>query len=131
MGQVISLTEYRKKKNKIPEITDYDKYIELVRSLLGEWTDHKRFNRLNKFVGDEINEPSDNYITDLNLLNQIELGIGIRTMIFHPSSTDKEDTGFISGFRYKDQSYPTPALPTEAEARAFNVVLYMRMMTNV
>ncbi len=131
MGESLSLADYRKKRVRSDVEIMRDRFMSIVRGINTDWQRAERRGRLDEWIAEELDDEVDDYTTDLNLLNQIETGIGVRTMIFHPyAAYAGNTTGFAAGFRYQDEVFATPAMRTEAEARAFNILLYLRMMTD-
>lgn len=66
-------------------------------------------------------------IDDLNILSMIERMIGLNPVIFSPTCTDANMTGWIAGFNMADCMFSSPEMNTEAKARAFNIILFLEL----
>ena len=66
-------------------------------------------------------------VEDLNVLASIERMVGLNPVIFSPTCTDANMVGWIVGFHMSDCVFSSPELKTEGLARAFNVLLFLRM----
>ena len=64
---------------------------------------------------------------DLNVLANIERMIGLNPVIFSPTCTDANMVGWIAGFHMANCVFSSPELKTEGLARAFNILLFLRM----
>ena len=69
----------------------------------------------------------DKAIEDLNILSKIERMIGLNAVIFSPTCTDANMTGWIAGFNMADCMFSSPEMNTEAKARAFNIILFLEL----
>ena len=69
----------------------------------------------------------DKAIVDLNILSKIERMIGLNPVIFSPTCTDANMTGWIAGFNMADCMFSSPEMNTEAKARAFNIILFLEL----
>lgn len=66
-------------------------------------------------------------IEDLNVLASIERMVGLNPVIFSPTCTDANMVGWIAGFHMANCVFSSPELKTEGLARAFNILLFLRM----
>lgn len=66
-------------------------------------------------------------IEDLNILSQIERMLGLNSVVFSPTCTDANLTGWIAGFNMADCMFSSPEMNTEAKARAFSILLFLRL----
>ncbi len=66
-------------------------------------------------------------VEDLNVLASIERMIGLNPVIFSPTCTDANMVGWIAGFHLENCVFSSPELKTECFARAFNILLFLRM----
>jgi hypothetical protein len=66
-------------------------------------------------------------IEDLNIISQIEQSIGLCPVVFSPGNTTANPDGWISGFYMLECMFSSPEMKTEAKARAFSVLLYLKM----
>ena len=76
-----------------------------------------------KFKRYELNKA----VEDLNVLASIERMIGLNPVIFSPTCTDANMVGWIAGFHMASCVFSSPELKTECLARAFNVLLFLRL----
>lgn len=106
---------------------------ELINQTIGKH-DFQFFLTLKKQLPNEIindfryrNQSLDESLKDLNILSKIERMIGLNPIIFSPTCTDANLTGWISGFHMAECMFSSPEMDTEAKARAFSIILFLRM----
>jgi hypothetical protein len=126
MGNVINLFAKTKEENpplSFSEIADYCK-----EALISDWEMYSKKNKLQEFIfasivpyGDEL----EDYTCDLNALSLVELRIGISTSIH------KVDSHWVAGFTVDDLLITTPRFGNEALARAFNILMFMKIRREV
>jgi len=99
-----------------------------------EKTDYEFLNVLKQHLPEEVlndfywrSNPIDKAIVDLNVLSKIERMIGLNPVIFSPTCTDANMTGWIAGFNMADCMFSSPEMNTEAKARAFNIILFLEL----
>lgn len=66
-------------------------------------------------------------LEDLNILSRIERMIGMNPVIFSPNCTDANYTGWISGFHETSCMFSSPEMESEAKARAFTILLFLKL----
>ena len=106
---------------------------ELISQVIGKH-DFQFFLVLKKQLPEEIlsdlryrQESIDDAIQDLNVLSKLERMVGINPIIFSPTCTDANMVGWISGFYMAECMFSSPEMDTEAKARAFSIILFLRM----
>lgn len=106
---------------------------ELIHKLIGK-TDFEFFLVFKKLLPEEIVEDFkfrgnslNGAIEDLNILSKIERMIGLNATIFSPTCTEANMTGWIAVFNMAKCTFSSPEMNTEAKARAFSILLFLRL----
>lgn len=100
--------------------------------LLEDWNRMVRVNRINEFIRSLLPQSTNsevNYTSDLNAVSKLELNFGLSPMIYFPGTAYKEQLGWIVQLAYDDQMIRTPELASESSARAFAVLLFLKVRT--
>lgn len=85
---------------------------------------------INYFHDKEISfydDDDETLLHDLNLLAKIEKMIGLNSLIFSPTCTDSNPTGWIAGFHMVECMFCSCEMKTESKARAFAIILFLKM----
>jgi len=69
----------------------------------------------------------DNALEDLNILSKIERMLNVNPVIFSPTCTDANLSGWISGFNETSCMFSSPEMESEAKARAFAILLFLKL----
>lgn len=106
---------------------------EIIQEVIGQ-TDKSFTNVLKKYLPKEITEdfirrniPIESIVPDLNILSSIERMLGMNPVIFYPTCTDANMSGWISGFHVDGCMFSSPEMETEAKARAFTILLFLKL----
>ncbi len=125
-AQVIHLRPVPKKVLELSEIIEH-----ATESLMGDWERMVRVGRINEFICSLLpisTEGESTFIlSDLNLIARIEVNLGIYPMIFFPGTAYPEQLGWIVQTKIGDQLTRTPELANEASARAFGIMLHLKV----
>ena len=105
----------------------------IIRQVVGK-SDFEFLTVFKKYIPDEViddfysrGSSINKAIVDLNILSKIERMIGLNPVIFSPTCTDANMTGWIAGFNMADCMFSSPEMNTEAKARAFNIILFLQL----
>lgn len=111
---------------------------EIIQHVLGK-TDFEFFQFFKKNLPNEVIEDfkyrnfafrsgfDSTSIEDLNFLSQVERMIGLNAVIFSPTCSDANMTGWIAVFNMADCTFSSPEMNTEAKARAFSILLFLKL----
>ena len=109
----------------------------VIKEVIGK-TDEEFRNHFNKTLPDEVVKDFnrkkislDDSLADLNILSKIERMIGMNPVIFSPTCTDANCTGWISGFYESGCMFSSPEMESETKARAFAVLLFLNLKETV
>lgn len=133
MSNVISLSEKRAEKLGASKANQGIKPIselveEITSDLLTDWEKMVKKNRLNEFFKTTLSKDNDlNYLSDLNALSKIEQSIGLSSQIYAPGTILAKHLGWIVHFFIGAERVSTPELGFETYARAFSILLYMKL----
>lgn len=100
--------------------SDFEFYQVFKRNLPTEVLDDFKYRTLKPRLDSTV-------IEDLNILSQIERMIGLNSVVFSPTCTDANMTGWIAGFNMADCMFSSPEMNTEAKARAFSILLFLKL----
>lgn len=115
----------------VAPLTNFDVFKEAVDDCLEEWQKHAVNNSLSEFVYKTLPEfarlsKRQDYLNDLNIINAVEQKLELPITVISPGSTPENRMGCLVSFRRGDESYYyPPIMPSEAMARAFNLVVYV------
>lgn len=124
MAQIFDLAAYRRN----PEQEWIKLLIESVDYLVGEWESSSKRNILNEFFKKMVSRSSElNYTTDLNAIGNLEREYALATVAYSPFSLSSIQAGWIVAFKFKDRPVHTPELVSEAQARCFSLLLFLRL----
>ena len=128
MSNVIQLSHHRKDPEK-----EWESFlIESVDYLIGEWETAVRKNCLNEFFRTYAYRTNDrNYTSDLNAISSLENDYSLGLINYAPFSLSNHQTGWISAFKVFNKSVHTPEFVSEAQARCFALLLFLRLKTFV
>lgn len=125
MSATIIQMQWPKKKVEFSELMD-----QISENLLDDWERMIRVGKINDYVRAALPlsaaADSVNYLGDLNALSNIEIKLGVSPMIFFPGTAYPEQLGWIIQLNLGKHLLRTPELASEASARAFGILLYLR-----
>lgn len=133
MAEIFDFTKHRLQKTQPAKIITIDDLKrEAVDFLLADWEKMARNNRLNDYFKSSLPNSIDsvckvNYMADLNGIAALELNLELFPAMFGPGATRKEQLGWMVQFKIGDQYVCTPELASEAYARCFGILLYLRV----
>ncbi|MEM2159477.1 MAG: hypothetical protein QXN55_00830 [Candidatus Nitrosotenuis sp.] len=107
-------------------------YADAIDDVLSLWQSAISADRLNELFLSEVSpkvklKNVENSIEDLNFLSSVEAQLGMKIVIFWPETTNSNRAGWIAGFELSEGAFATPELASENYARAFNVLLFLRL----
>lgn len=129
MGEVVDFTARRLKEHKKP-VTMEELAGKATEFLLTDWEKMARNNRLNDYFSASLPHSTDqnkNYMGDLNEIASLELNLNVFPMIFFPGTSDRKQLGWVVQFLLGSHRISTPELATEAYARCFSILLYLKL----
>jgi hypothetical protein len=98
--------------------------------LMDEWERMVKVGRINEFFRDKLGAYAHegvNYINSLDELSKLEIRLGVQPMVFFPETAFKEQLGWIVQLRYGELMARTPELASETSARAFGILLHLKV----
>lgn len=131
MSNVIDFTAHRlKEKRKATTIVELS--AKATDFLLGDWEKMARNNRLNDYFRNSLTHAIDpnskvNYMSDLNEVAALELNLDLYPMVFFPGTLQPKQIGWLVQFHLGKEKISTPELATEAYARCFAILLYLKL----
>lgn len=120
---------------KTTEKSSIDVFHEVYQKTQDAWQYNAFRNKLNVFIESQIPKivftpKGGDYLNDLNLLSEIERKLGMNVVVFCPGSTKENVYGWLAGFHRDEDVFSTPPdMATEANARAFNILLFIALET--
>jgi hypothetical protein len=127
MGNVVSLSTYRKKIVKVKYVpTEDDEFKLLLEGLTSQWAYHHNKNNLNSFIAGKLQIEEQPFVEDLNLVAELEADTNLTVCVTAPTYIDND--GWQSNFIFDDIVYSTIELSTESRARLFGVLLFHAVM---
>ena len=133
MGEVVDFTARRLKEKPKP-VTMEELMAKAIDFLLTDWEKMARNNRLNDYFRQSLPNLIDsgektNFMGDLNEVAALELNIELYPMVFFPGTTDRKQLGWIVQFFLgkNNERISTPELASEAYARCFAILLYLKL----
>lgn len=133
MADIINLADKRKQvKVEKPKATFEEVYFFCVEHIEEEWEKAAKTNRLNEFFvanAEPYSTTDVNYLSDLNAISALEAKVGVSVFIRSPDSTDDDagNVGWIAGFIVQENMVSSPEMFTEAYARCFNILLFIKL----
>lgn len=130
MGEVVDFTA-RRLKEQLKPVTMEILMAKAVEFLLGDWEKMARNNRLNDYFRQSVpqidNLTKTNYMSDLNEIAVLELNLELFPMVFFPGTIERKQLGWIVQFFLGKERISTPELASEAYARCFAILLYLKL----
>jgi len=133
MAEIIDFIARRNEKLRgAPAVTISELSAQATQFLLGDWEKMARANRLNDYFRQSMPSSVDqfskiNYMNDLNEIAKLELNLDLRPMIFFPGTTHRTQIGWVVQFKLANTTVLTPELASEAYARCFSILLFLRV----
>jgi hypothetical protein len=133
MGEVVDFTARRlAKQQPLKQITWDQVRAEAIDFLLGDWEKMARNNRLNDYFKRSLSSTIDhgskvNYMSDLNEIATLELNMELYPMIYFPGTISGQQHGWVVKFKLEKETVSTPELASEAYARCFAILLYLKV----
>lgn len=131
MADVINLGDHRKSKTpKRPEPSIEEMAAWCVDEIMPQWEKFSHANRLIDFIKQSIPQyarDNVNYLQDLNSIADLESKIGIHVQVLSPGFNEAHPHGWVVAFRLNGKIIGTPWMASEAHARAFCVLLYLKL----
>jgi hypothetical protein len=87
----------------------------------------KHLNDSIKFGLKDFSNEALGVVDNLNSLSFIETRLKLRPVIFAPGQNSITQSGWIAGFKSQRSLFTSPEMETEALARAFNIVLFLKL----
>lgn len=125
MSNVINLAERRKAPKTLVELA-----VLSSEEITAHWERFARNNRLNDYFVQSTpswSDPKINYLADLNALSIIEQRLDLTLVLYSPGSIDSSQIGWIASFKLNDIRVETPPMVSEAYARCFNILLFLKL----
>ena len=129
MADIINLADRRKQLDiqppTIKQLTE-----KCIDEISHNWEKFARGNRLNDYFMQSVfnwTSPGIDYLSDINALSQIELKINLTLALLAPGAAGKSQLGWIAGFTINSNRIETPFMLSEAYARCFNILLFLKL----
>jgi len=126
MADVINLADRRKAAP--PTIQELAKTC--TEEIQGNWERFARNNRLNDYFVQSCptwTQPNVDYLSDLNALSVIEGKINLNVLVTAPGVSAPDQVGWLALFKINGLSVGTPPMFSEAYARCFNILLFLKL----
>lgn len=138
MGSISNLAAFKKKValSKFKLVTRKDE-VEAVRlvmeGLWSQWTFHRNHDTLNEFISERLfDTDGTDWVNDRNAVAELEQNVNLQFSLESPGYTFDNLTGWRARFVWTSQdSYETPVLRTELEARVYCVLMYFAVASAV
>jgi hypothetical protein len=99
-------------------------------ALLDMWLEAVRVNRLGPFFASMLPasaDPAVPYTSSLDAVAGLEQTLGVAAATFAPGTFDAAQIAWRAAHAVEGATVLTPELPTEAQARCFNILLCLRL----
>lgn len=131
MSNVIDFTAHRLREKK-KATTIVELAAKATDFLLSDWEKMARNNRLNDYFRNSLTHSIDpnskvNFMSDLNEIAALELNLDLYPMVFFPGTMQPKQIGWVVCFLLGKEKIATPDLATEAYARCFAILLYLKL----
>lgn len=126
MAEIISFADHRKPEKP----TFLQVAVRCQDEIATNWEKFAKGNQLNDFFVSSVpswTKEGVNYLSDLNALSQIENKIKLLVQISAPGTLDKQQLGWVAAFTINDTKIETPFMFSEAYARCFNILLFLKL----
>jgi hypothetical protein len=130
VADIISLDDHRKVPLEKPSL---EELIALCsEEIAGNWERFARNNRLNEHFTNCVplhlgTRAGVNYLADLNSLSVVESKINLPLELHAPGVSSAGQLGWVASFTLNGTRVVTPFMPTEAYARCFNILLFLKL----
>jgi hypothetical protein len=131
-SNVIDFTAKKIEKQSSEPMTFETIVLESIDFLLGEWERNVRSNRLNEYFKNSI--PSfvekysrTNFMSDLTELAKLELNFNYSPIVYTPYTLDPSQFGWMVSLKIGEHRVNTPDMANECYARAFALLMYMKI----
>jgi hypothetical protein len=131
MGASIQdLSSFRKKKEeeKKKESRDYQQieFNKAVDYIFTDWECAYLRGNIAEFISSRIGVNVKDAF-DLNAIASVEKSLGMEIALFYPRALQTNPNGYIAGFNHSKYALATPEMPSEAEARVMNILLFLEV----
>ncbi len=129
MGDIVNLTDFKNvKASEKPIPTTQELFDHCLEGAIPDWEASFFKNQ----TGDLLSTESGIKISDhrdFAQLKTFETEIGLGPIVFAPGTMMKRAnfSGWVAGFSMNGNSFATPEMTTEQDARAFNALMYLRL----
>lgn len=127
--------EKPKGKAKIERIlTNQDVFQEVLEDVMHNWEWNAKKNKLNQLIESKLpafakGPDNADYLNDLNVIAFAEQKLGMLVTMCYPQVTQSNPNTWIVGFHRGTEVFTiSPDLPSEANARALNILLFLTFM---
>ena len=128
MADIIDIGLWRKLEKQKPTLEDLAFWCH--EDILSSWEKFARQNRLIDFFRQSIPQAyvdDSNPLQDLNAIASLEAKLNIQPQVVAPGFDPAQLGGWAAAFRINGKVIATPWLTTECLARAFNILLYLKL----
>lgn len=132
MGAVVNLAERRKVKPVKPTVLELATFV--CDDILDHWNKAASKNMLNEYFmtcTPPYSYAHVNYLEDLTAIGEMERRIGLWCQVISPHFGNPELPGWIAAFRVGSTTITTPFFTSEAFARCFNILLFLRVNRDI
>lgn len=130
MAAIQDLSSFRKKKedekkkeSREHQQTEFQKAVDYI---FTDWECAYHRGEIAEFISSRLGIGiKDAY--DLNVIAGVERSLGMEIALFYPNALPSNPNGFIAGFNHAKFALATPEMPSEAEARVINILLFLEV----
>jgi hypothetical protein len=128
MAEIINIADRRKKTTVTPTVQEVAQFaIEEIDTHWGKFASNNRLNDYFVQYTPSWSQTNVNYLEDLTALSVLERKIHLEPQIIAPGFSPDNALGWVAAFRMNGVVVATPFMMSEAYARCFNVLLYLKV----
>lgn len=130
MAEIKDLSSFRKKKEhqvkKESREHQQSEFQKAVDYILTDWEAAYLNGRLAEYISSRLGIGLKDAF-DLNVIARVEKSLGMEIALFHPNALPSNPNGYIAGFNHSKFALATPEMPSEVDARAINILLFLEV----
>ena len=123
---ITNLNDFKNRKTNMAVKSTQEKYNDAIDRALPLWEAAYSAGTISKLLSLETGYHLENH-NDFVQVKNLEAYLNLGVIVFAPNAmhTRKNANGWVAGFAIDNESYATPEMLTEPDARAFNILLYI------
>lgn len=125
---IVDLQAYRQAKQKPAEVSTLTIFKDALYDVLYDWQTAVETDQLCKLMNSLLprSVPKFRLVHNLNAIAKVEQALDMSVVIYYPTISDLNPTGWIAGFKHGGKLWYTPEMATETYARLLNILLFLR-----